>query len=316
MWRGLHEHALVLSKLGSSERNAEIIALGKRYSNIAEEMRTNIRVSLEATIAAGNPEMRRAGITPFETNDTRRLPTELSSYENHRFMMDWFLADWGDPALDLGHLHHRELAGQQICGIHTDGDAARTSNFMAHGTLAVRIRQEDYRPFLLTLYTLLCYAADSGNRYSPEDASIPGSYPGEGSRYGWSAVVNSTLQPTLGLRWMLCYEQSDQPLCHLQKGAPKHWFAQGKRIRIRRCPTRWGIISWSTEAISDHDWRVEVEAPVGFAAGLAIHIHPTDNAHLRGSSAGTLAKDRVNITPAVFALESHVVITITAASAP
>ncbi len=315
VWRGLHEHAFALSQLGSIEGNAEMIALGKRYSNLAEEMRTNIRVSLAATIAAGNPAMRSAGITPFETNDTRRLPTELSSYENHRFMMDWFLADWGDPALDLGHLHHRELAGQQICGIHTDGDAPRTSNFMAHGTLAVRIRQEDYRPFLLTLYTLLCYAADSGNRYSPEDAYIPGSYPGEGSPYGWSAAVNSALQPTLGLRWMLCYEQSDQPLCHLQKGTPKHWFTQGKRIRVRRCPTRWGIISWSTEAISDHDWRVELEAPVGFAATLAIHIHPTDNAHLRSSSAGTLAKDRVNVTPAMFALQSHLVITITAAAA-
>jgi hypothetical protein len=33
---------------------------------------------------------------------------------------------------------------------------------MEHGSLAVKIRQEDYRPFLLTLYALVCYAADSG----------------------------------------------------------------------------------------------------------------------------------------------------------
>ncbi len=313
VWRGLHEHAQVLLKLGSLEDNAKIAALGERYSRLAEEMRDNIRISLEATIAAGDPTMRSAGITPFEPNDTRRLPTELSSYENHRFMMDWFLADWGDEALDLGHLHHRELAGEQICGIHTDGDAPRTSNFMSHGTLAVRIRQEDYRPFLLTLYTLVCYAADSGNRYSPEDAYIPGSFPGEGSRYGWSAVVNSTLQPTLGLRWMLCYEESDQPLCHLQKGAPKHWFARGKRIQVRHCPTRWGVISWSTEATSDHAWRVEVNVPAGFAATLAIHIHPADNTQLRQASAGVVTKDRISITPAMFARQSHFV--ITAASA-
>jgi len=75
-----------------------------------------------------------------------------------------------------------------------------TSNFMAHGTLSFLIREDDYRPFLLTLYALACYTADSGNRYSPEDALIPRGHPLEGSSGAWSAVVNSTLQTTLGLR--------------------------------------------------------------------------------------------------------------------
>jgi hypothetical protein len=114
-------------------------------------------------------EMRTEGITPFTPDDIDRRTTELSSYENHRFMQDWFLADWGDPALDLGHLRHRELAGMQVIGLHTDGAVARTSNFMDHGSLLVKIRQEDYRPFLLNFYALLCYAADSGNFYAPED---------------------------------------------------------------------------------------------------------------------------------------------------
>ena len=311
VWRGLHEHAGVLAKLASLDGDLPLASLSQRYARLADEMRGNIRVSLEATIAAGDPAMRAAKITPFEPNDTRRQPTDLSSYENHRFMMDWFLADWGDQALDLGHLRHRELAGQQICGLNTDGDSPRTSNFMAHGTLAVRIRQEDYRPFLLTLYALVCYAADSGNRYAPEDAYIPGSYPGEGSRYGWSAVVNSTLQPTLGLRWLLCYEDSDQPLCHLQKAAPKHWFERGERIWVRRCPTRWGVISWKTEATGDHAWRVEIDVPEGFAATLAIHIHPGDGTPLRSSSAGTLARDRVTLAPALFARQPHIVVSVT-----
>jgi hypothetical protein len=48
-----------------------------------------------------------------------------------------FLADWGDPTLDLGHLRHREIAGLQIMALHTDGAVPRTSNFMDHGSLAV-----------------------------------------------------------------------------------------------------------------------------------------------------------------------------------
>ena len=310
VWRGLHEHAAVLTDIGRSEQDTALAALGQRYTQLAEQMRGHIQASMDATIAAGNPAMRRAGITPFETNDTQRKPEQLSSYENHRFMMDWFLADWGVPALDLGYLNHRVLAGEQICGLNTDGDAPRTSNFMSHGTLAVRIRQDDYRPFLLTLYALVCYAADSGNRYSPEDAYIPGSYPGDGGRYGWSAVVNSALQPTLGLRWMLCYEESDQPLCHLQKAAPKHWFAKGERIHLKNCPTRWGAVSWTTTSTDTGSWTVEIQAPQGFGAELAVHIHPPDGRALRTCSAGTLMKDRIVLPADTFAQRASLVLQV------
>lgn len=40
----------------------------------------------------------------------------------------------------------------------------------------------------------------------------------------------SILQPTLGLRWLLCYEEADAEICHLQKAAPKYWFKAGERI--------------------------------------------------------------------------------------
>ncbi len=288
-WRGLTEHARVLALTGKPELSA-------KYKQAAEEMRGNIERSLVATIAAGSPAMRQAGIPPFEPGDIAHKPADLSSYENHRFMEDWFLADWGDPALDRGHLKHRALAGLEIVGLNTDGPNARDSNFTMHGTLNARIREDDYRPFLLSLYALVCFAADSGNRYAPEDAYIPGSYPGEQSKYGWSAVINSTLQPTLGLRWLLCYEELNREICHLQKAAPKHWFAPGERIRVARCPTRWGQVSWTTESLPGRGWKVTVETPPNFAADLAIHIHPPDGAPLRTASAGTLGADRVVFT--------------------
>ncbi len=233
VWRGLHDHAVALT--AASAVDPTLVEEAGRFTRTAAAMRTDIERSLGTTLAALSPEMKAASITPFTPEDLHRDPKYLSSYENHRFMQDWFLADWGDRALDLGHLRHRSLAGMQLVGLHIDGIAQRTSNFMEHGTLAVKIRQEDYRSFLLTLYGLVCYAADSGNRYSPEDALIPGGYAGEGNKYGWSAVVNSVLQPTLGLRWLLCYEESDVDVCHLQKAAPKHWFKAGEVIAVDRC---------------------------------------------------------------------------------
>jgi len=277
-WRGFVEHSRCLARAAQEHNVPELQQESKHYAEIASEMRTLIERSLQATIQAGNAAIRESGITPFTPDDIHRQPKHLTSYENHRFMMDWFTADWGDAALDLGHLKHREIAGQQIMGLHTDGDVARTSNFMAHGTLSVRIRQDDYRPFLLTLYSLCCYAADSGNRYSPEDAYLPGSFPGDGSPYAWSAVVNSVLQPSLGLRWLLCYEESDHDVCHLQKAAPKHWFAAGQQIRVEKCPTRFGVVSWTTKAVSDKEWQISMTAAAGFTGDLMIHIHPPDGA--------------------------------------
>lgn len=304
-WRGLAEHSRCLRLAAHVNQNEALQAAATRYAALAKEMRTIIQRSLETTLELRSAEMRASGITPFTPNDIDRRPTELSSYENHRFMQDWFLADWGDPALDLGHLKHRELAGMQIMGLHTDGSVARTSNFMDHGSLAVKIRQQDYRPFLLNLYALICYAADSGNRYAPEDAYLPGSFPGDGGRYGWASVINSTLQPTLGLRWLLCYEESDTDICHFQKAAPKHWFAKGQAISVAKCPTRFGAVQWSTHAVSDRQWKVKLFLPAGFGGDILLHIHPLDGKPLQRTSLGDIHGDSVVLSRAMFANTTH-----------
>lgn len=286
VWRGMHDHAMALTV--ASVVDPALGAEAQRFTQIAAEMRTNIQQSLETTLKAMNPEMKAAGISPFTPEDTRRDPKLLLSYENHRFMQDWFLADWGDRALDLGYLKHRSLAGMQVVGLHIDGVEQKTSNFMEHGTLAVMIRQDDYRSFLLTLYGLVCFAADSGNRYSPEDALLPGGHAGEGNKYAWSAVVNSVLQPTLGLRWLLCYEESDKDVCHLQKAAPKHWFKEGEQIAVERCPTRFGTIGWRTESLPSRTWRVHLTLPASFVCTLKVHIRPDDGRPITTTSVGQI----------------------------
>jgi len=310
VWRGLREHARGLERAGKELQDADLRREAAELEQIATEMRADIERSLKKTMADRNPAMKEAGITPLTALDTSREPRELSSYENHRYMMDWWTSDWGDPELDLGHFRHRALAGQQILGMNTDGDYPRTSNFMEHGTLAGRIRLEDYRPFLLALYGNVCYAMDSGNRYAPEDALLPGNFPGEGSPYAWSAVVNSELQPALGLRWLLCYEEHDRAVVHLQKAAPKHWFNPGERIGVENCPTRFGPISWTTLATlgpsNRPHWQVSVRFATQFEADLIVHIHPPDRAPLKTTSRGELHPDRVVLPASLLAGKSQI----------
>jgi hypothetical protein len=297
IWRGLHEHARSLDRAGNEHQDADLRQEAAGIASVAAEMRLDIERSLKITLAAMNPAMKAAGITPFTPSDTKRKPAELEDYENHRYMMDWWTSDWGDPALDEGHLKHRRLAGQQLLGMSTDGNFPETTNFMEFGTLAALIRQEDYRPFLLTLYADACYAMDCGNRYSPENALIPGGYPGEGNPYAWSAKVGSALEPAFGVRWLLCYEEHDRDVVHLQKAAPQHWFEQGEKIRVWNCPTRFGHISWTTTATSENSsnpkWHLEVEFEIPFSADLIVHIHPPGSVPLRMTSIGELQNDKV-----------------------
>ena len=300
-WRGLHEHARCLERAGNDANDDTLRQEGARIGQLAEEMRADIERSLAKTLEDCNPAMESAGISPFTPFDTKRKPTYLTSYENHRYMMDWWTSDWGDPELDAGHFRHRTITGEQILGMNTDGDYPRTSNFMAHGTLAWKIRQDDYRSFLLTLYGILCYAMDSGSRYAPEDALLPGNYPGEGSPYAWSAVVNSELQPAMGLRWLLCYEEHFESRVHLQKAAPKHWFKPGEVIRVESCPTRFGNVSWSTESVAEGGsrprWKINVQFGAPFKADLVVHIHPPSGEPLKSTSMGEVQPDRI-ILPA------------------
>ena len=314
-WRGLTEHARCLERAGREHHDAKLQQEAKKIAGIAAEMRPLIERSLRSVLSRRNAAMKQAGITPFTPFDTDRKPTELTSYENHRYMMDWWTSDWGDAVLDRGHFVHRKMAGEQILGLNTDGASVRTSNFMSHGTLAFLIRQDDYRPFLLTLYALACYTMDSGSRYSPEDAFLPGGHPGEGSRYGWSAVINSELQAALGLRWLLCYEEHDRAVVHLQKAAPKHWFAAGEKIHVENCPTRFGHITWTTESVAGHGnslrWRCRLKFEKPLGADLILHLHTPGGQPLKSTSLGSVQRDRVLLNAATLAANTELTVNIT-----
>ncbi|MCL5671538.1 MAG: hypothetical protein M1423_09645, partial [Acidobacteria bacterium] len=119
-WRGLTEHARCLDHAGREHNDPKLQQEGKKYAQIAAEMRSNIERSFETALANRKRAMKQARITPFTPFDTNRKPTELTSYENHRYMMDWWISDWGNHALDQGHFIHRQIAGEQTLGLNTD----------------------------------------------------------------------------------------------------------------------------------------------------------------------------------------------------
>jgi hypothetical protein len=115
----------------------------------------------------------------------------------------------------------------------------------------------------------------------------------------------------MGLRWLLCYEENHANVCHLQKAAPKHWFAAGQKIRVGQCPTRFGRLSWTTEAKSDHQWQVTLDLETPFTADLVIHIHPPNNQPLRHSTQGTIQNQSIHLTQQQLQNQTHLTLNIT-----
>jgi hypothetical protein len=116
----------------------------------------------------------------------------------------------------------------------------------------------------------------------------------------------------MGLRWMLCYEENDRDICHLQKAAPKHWFRKGERIAVRKCPTRFGSIAWATEATGDERWHVVVEAVAGFSGEVRVHIHPPGGGNLRTASVGTVEGAAILLPASLFAHGERVELDVSA----
>lgn len=127
-------------------------------------------------------------------------------------------------------------------------------------------------------------------------------------------MINSELQVALGLRWLLCYEEHNRPIVHLQKAAPKHWFSAGEKIHVENCPTHIGHMTWATESLPDPGnsirWRcrLKFERPLG--AGLVLHIHKPDGRPLKSASMGNVQPDRVELSAAMMAGKTELTVNI------
>lgn len=141
-------------------------------------------------------------------------------------------------------------------GTHIDG-------FLDYGPAYARLRQDWIREFLLLYY------ADMTHLYSPG---------------AWTAVESSKIDGTLGgpyctpaevavpvfTKWMLVFEDQDQPEVWLAKATPRDWLGQGRKISVQNAPTRFGKFSF--EIRSDID-RGKVFATVHLPEGNTATSH-------------------------------------------
>jgi len=93
------------------------------------------------------------------------------------------------------------------------------------------------REFLLMYFSIMAHGYSRGTWTSVESAAL------DMSTYAPYCTPSQLLIPVL-TRWMLVFEDPDEPVLWLAKATPREWLEDGKRISVSGAPTRFGMVGY------------------------------------------------------------------------
>jgi hypothetical protein len=117
--------------------------------------------------------------------------------------------------------------------------------FLDFGPAYARLLYDWPREFLLLYYAHRAHIYSRGNWTAVEGAKIDGTL---GGPYCAPSEVSI---PTF-TKWMLVFENPDEPDVWLAKATPRVWLEQGKTIAVADAPTRFGNVGYELHSDIDH----------------------------------------------------------------
>jgi len=148
--------------------------------------------------------------------------------------------------------------------------------FLDYGPAYARVLYDWPREFLLLYYAHRAHIYSRGNWIAVEGAKIDGTL---GGPYCTPSEVSI---PTF-TKWMLVFENPDQPVVWLAKATPRVWLEQGKTIAVRDAPTRFGNVGYELHSDIDHG-RISavLDLPEGYRAATKLRLRVPGGKALRG----------------------------------
>ena len=138
--------------------------------------------------------------------------------------------------------------------------------FLDFGPAYSRLLYDWPREFLLLYYAHRAHIYSRGNWTAVEGAKIDGTL---GGPYCTPSEVSI---PTF-TKWMLVFENPDEPVVWLAKATPRAWLEQGKAITVADAPTRFGNVGYELHSDIDHG-RVSgvLDLPKGYRAATKLRL--------------------------------------------
>jgi hypothetical protein len=137
------------------------------------------------------------------------------------------------------------------------------------------------REYILTYYSIMAHSYSRGTWTSVESAAL------DMSRYAPYATP-AQLQIPILTKWMLVFEDPNEPVLWLAKATPMQWLEDGKKIAISRAPTRFGMVAYELRSeIGKGKVLGTIELPAGPG-------RPTVNVRIRVPGDRVMQRVQVN----------------------
>jgi hypothetical protein len=150
--------------------------------------------------------------------------------------------------------------GSLLLGLPRGG--SHLTGFLAFGPPYASLQFDHPQEFLLGFYAQMTHIYSPGTWTSTESAKLDGTLGGPYATPSQDSVPIFT-------KWMLVFEQPDEPILWLGRAAPRVWMESGKHFGVSGAPTSFGIVGYQVTSDLAHD---KVAATVEMPADKAVIV--------------------------------------------
>jgi hypothetical protein len=215
--RGFTDMGRVFVEVGRKSANKALAEEGTTMVREAEEMKKDLYAGIQKT-------MRTNTVPPFLPG-TAGDKTNVFQGRVHAEMMQSGLMT-RDMAAAIARFHSE--GGRKLVG---------RGGFLYYG-FGYGVLQHDWiKEFILSYYSILAHGYSPGTWMSVESAAL------DMSRFAPYCTCSELTIPVL-TKWMLVFEDPNEPVLWLAKATPQGWLENGRKISVTGAPTRFGTVGY------------------------------------------------------------------------
>lgn len=133
--------------------------------------------------------------------------------------------------------------GNLLLGLPRGG--SHLTGFLALGPPYASLQFDHPQEFLLGFYAHMAHIFSPGTWTATESAKLDGTLGGPYATPSQDAIPIFT-------KWMLVFEQPDEPVLWLGRAAPRVWMESGKHFGVTGAPTSFGTVGYTVVSDLDH----------------------------------------------------------------
>ena len=222
--RGFQDLGRVLSELGRMMGDETLASRGGELSGLAAVVRKDLAASLERSVD-------RSKNLPYVPAVAGDKPTLWKNRVYAEMLHSGVLS--GETVRMI--TAYQSAHGERLLGLLRNGRSL--NGFVVYGYAYGLLQHDLVREFLMFYYAHLSHLYSRGTWTAVEGAAVDGT-----PLSTFCGPAQLTI-PAL-TKWMLVFEDPDDPVLWLAKATPRDWLADGKKIAVAGAPTRSGTVAF------------------------------------------------------------------------